>query len=138
MPKETSFAVTRTKHHAKGWGNVTKYDSKPYDECGGLSLSEVRVTEEFTGDFAGTGTARFLMVSRADGSAHFTGMERFVGKLGERSGSFLMQNSGTLKDGAVNSEWLVIPGSGTGELSGLRGVGGGRSRDGVFLDYWFE
>jgi hypothetical protein len=31
-------------------------------------------------------------------------MERFVGKLGEFSGSFIMRNSGMLKDGAVNSE----------------------------------
>jgi hypothetical protein len=114
------------------------YDSKPYDECGGLSVSEVQVLEEFRGEFAGTGTARFLMVSRADGNAQFTGMERFVGKVGESSGSFLMQNSGTLKDGVVTSEWHVIPGSGTGELSGLRGVGGSRGSDGVFLDYWFE
>lgn len=130
--------MTAMKHHAKGWINVTSYESKPYDETDGLSSAEVRVAEEFTGDFVGTGTVRFLMVSLARGSAHFTGMEHFIGRLGEFSGSFIMQNSGTLKDGVVTSEWLVIPGSGTGELSGLRGTGGCREVDGAFLDYWFE
>jgi hypothetical protein len=130
--------MSAMKHHAKGWINVTSYDAKPYDETGGLSIAEVRVTEEFTGDFVGTGTVRFQMVSRVGGSAHFTGMEHFIGKLGEFTGSFIMQNSGMLRDGAVDSEWIVIPGSGTGELSGLRGTGGCRTVDGAFLDYWFD
>jgi hypothetical protein len=127
-----------TRQHAEGWINVTSYDSKPYDETGGLAIFEVQITEDFIGDFAGTGTVRFLMVSHAEGSSYFTGMERFEGKLGDFSGSFIMRNSGMLKDGAVHSEWHVFPGSGTGELSGLRGVGGCRAAEGVFLDYWFE
>ena len=127
-----------TRNRAEGWINVTSYDSKPYDETGGLAICEVQVTEDFIGDFAGTGTVRFLMVSHTDGSRYFTGMERFAGKLGEFSGSFIMRNSGMLKDGALHSEWLVIPGSGTGDLRGLRGVGGCRAAEGVFLDYWFE
>ncbi|HET6170273.1 MAG TPA: DUF3224 domain-containing protein [Terracidiphilus sp.] len=123
---------------ATGWINVTSYDSKPYDEALRPPISQVQVVEEFTGDIVGTGTACFLMVVSADGSAHFTGMERFTGKLGDRSGSFILRNSGTLKDGDLSSEWLVIPESGTGELSGLRGQGGCRTTEGIFLDYWFE
>jgi hypothetical protein len=61
--------MTAIRHHAEGWVNVTSYDPKPYDETGGLSIFEVHIAEEFTGDFAGTGTVRFLMVSRADGSS---------------------------------------------------------------------
>jgi hypothetical protein len=135
---EDVLGMDPTKHHAAGWINVTSFDSKPYDEADGLSIAEVRVVEEFTGDFAGTGTVRFLIVTHPDGGGHFTGMERFVGKLGELTGSFIMRNSGLLKDGVVHSEWMVIPGSGTGELRRLRGVGGCRGTDGVFLDYWFE
>jgi len=130
--------MTAMKHHAKGWINITSYESKIYDEAGGGKISEVHVADEFSGDFVGTGSARFLMVTDAGCGDHFTGMERFIGKLGERSGSFILQNSGKLKDGVLQSEWLVVSGSGTGELSGLRGEGGCRSADGVFLDYWFE
>jgi hypothetical protein len=130
--------VDQIKHRAQGWINVTSFESRPYDEAGPLAIAEVHIAEDFTGDFTGTGTVRFLMVTQPDGSAHFTGMERYVGRLGEFSGSFIMQNSGTLKDGVVESEWLVIPGSGAGELTGLRGQGGCHKADGVFLDYWFE
>ncbi len=38
--------------------------------------------------------------------------------------------------------WFVVPGSGTGELAGLRGEGGFEGRFGTgsvgTLDYWFE
>jgi Protein of unknown function (DUF3224) len=42
----------------------------------------------------------------------------------------------------VSGTWFVVPGSGTGELTGLRGEGGftanlGEGAD-VTLDYWFE
>ena len=125
------------QHRVTGWINVTSYAPKPYDESGGLTISEVHVVEEFTGDLIGTGTARFLMATTADGSAYFTGIERFTGTLANRTGSFILRNTGLLKDGQVTSEWLVIPRSGTGELSGLRGTGGVGAR-GYCLDYWFE
>ena len=126
------------KHRATGWVNVTSIETKPYDEAGPLAIAEVNLVEDFTGDFVGTGRARFLMVSRADGSAEFAGMERFVGRVGEFAGSFILRNSGVLEDGFVTSEWTVVRGSGTGELSGLRGEGGCRRPDGPFLEYWFE
>jgi hypothetical protein len=119
-----------------GWINVTSYDPKPYDETGGVTLSDVHVTQDFTGGLIGNGVARFLMVHLADGSAVFTGIERFTGTLADRSGSFILRNTGLLKDGQVTSEWLVIPGSGTGELAGLRGTGG-TGPQGYFLDFWF-
>lgn len=42
----------------------------------------------------------------------------------------------------MSGTWFVVAGSGTGELSGLRGEGGFRAALGenaqVTLDYWFE
>jgi hypothetical protein len=63
-------------------------------------------------------------------------------RLGGRSGTFVFQDEGTLKDGTVSGTWFVVPGSGTGELGGLRGEGGftatlGEGAD-ITLDYWFE
>jgi hypothetical protein len=129
--------MTSIKHHATGWINVTSYESNSFDEADGLTISEVHVVEDFTGGLIGTGKARFLMVTNVDGTAYFTGMERFNGTLAGRSGSFLLRNSGLLKDGQVTSEWLVIPGSGTRELAGLGGTGGTGS-SGYFLDSLFE
>lgn len=126
-----------SRQRAIGRIEVTSYDSKPYDEAGAFTIAEVNMLEEFSGDLVGVGSVRFIMVNAQDGSAHFTGMERFLGKLGERSGSFILQNSGTLREGVLHSQWQVIPGSGTEQLTELRGEGG-CDPNGYTLDYWFE
>ena len=126
--------MTTTPNRATGWINVISYDPKSQDDTG---ISEVHVTEEFTGGLTGTGSARFLMVTNADGGVYFTGMERFIGIIAGRDGSFILRNTGILKEGEVTSEWLVIPGSATGGLTGLRGTGG-TNPAGYFLDFWFE
>ena len=72
----------------------------------------------------------------------FVGIERVTGTLGGRTGTFLLQDAGTVQGSIVSGEWFVIPGSGTGQLAGLRGEGGFRANLGegaqVHLDYWFE
>jgi hypothetical protein len=129
--------TTDTKLRATGQINVLSIESKPYDLTTEFTISDVSVTEEFSGDLAGVGSVRFIMVNEPEGAAHFTGMERFLGKLGERSGSFILQNSGVLKGGVLTSSWRVIRGSGAEELAGLRGEGG-CDANGYSLHYWFE
>ena len=85
---------------------------------------------------------RFLQAIRGDGSASFVGIERVSGSIADRSGTFLLQDAGTVDGSVVSGTWFVIPGSGTGGLAGLRGEGGftaklGQAAD-VTLDYWFE
>lgn len=125
------------KHRASGHINVSSFEAQPYDDAGEFTISVVLVTEEFAGGLVGVGSIRFIMVNEPDGAAHFTGMERFLGKIGDRSGSFIMENSGTLKDGLLNATWRIIPGSGAEGLEGIRGKGG-CDPTGYALDYWFE
>ena len=132
-----------TKVHATGLINVKTYVPKPYDEpTEGPKLIRISVTETFTGDIVGEGTAEFLQVVRPEGSASFVGVERVLGKIGRRSGTFVFQNEGTLEGKTVSGSWFVVPGSGTGELRGLRGDGGFTAELGqhakITLDYWFE
>lgn len=96
--------MASSRQRASGRIEVTSYDSKPYDEAGAFTNSGVNVLEEFSGGLVGVGSVRFIMVNALNGAAHFTGMERFLGKLGERSGSFILQNPGTLKDGVLHSQ----------------------------------
>jgi hypothetical protein len=63
------------------------------------------------------------MFYREDGTASYAGLERIVGRLGERSGSFVLRANGTFEDGAARTTVQVVDGSGTGELRGLRGTG---------------
>ena len=68
--------------------------------------------------------------------------KRFRGQLGGRQGTFVLQGSEIVENGRIKATWFVVPGSGTGGLSGLRGEGGfegdfAKGSDGT-LDYWFE
>jgi Protein of unknown function (DUF3224) len=134
---------TSSKMHATGRIEVKTYEPQPYEEVDeGPNLVEIQVTETFKGDIEGEGVVRFLQAVREDGSASSVGIERVTGSLEGRTGSFLLQDAGTLEGNTVNGGWFVIPGSGTGELSGLRGEGGFTAELGqhasITLDYWFE
>lgn len=129
--------------HAEAAITVKKYEPVAYDQSTDAPvLSKIHVEETFDGDIKGDGAVEFLQAARADGSASFVGIERVTGSVGDRTGSFLLQDKGTVEGNIVSGEWFVIPGSGTGELSGLRGTGGFRANLGegakVTLDYWFE
>jgi hypothetical protein len=49
-------------------------------------------------------------------------MELVTGKLDGRSGSFVLQHSGTMNRGATHLVLGVVPDSATGELEGLTGT----------------
>jgi hypothetical protein len=122
--------------------SVQKSEAKPYDQTGGPALIEVHLTETFAGDIEGESPVRALQVLRDDKSACLVSMQRFRGKLGGRQGTFVLQGSEIVESGKIKASWFVVPGSGTGDLAGLRGDGGfegefGKGSDGT-LDYWFE
>jgi Protein of unknown function (DUF3224) len=122
---------------------VHKYEPSAYDQpAEGPVLTRIHVEESFSGDISADGVVEFLQAARADGSASFVGVERVTGQLGGRRGTFLLQDAGIVQGEIVSGDWFVIPGSGTGQLAGLRGTGGFRANLGegaqVHLDYWFE
>jgi hypothetical protein len=129
--------------HAEAKIAVQTYEPEPYDESADApALVRIHVEERFSGDIEGAGVANFLQVSLAEDSASFVGLERVTGRVGERSGTFVLQDEGTLEGTTVSGRWFVVPGSGTAELDGLRGEGGFTAQVGegadVTLDYWFE
>jgi hypothetical protein len=112
------------KNVANSRFTIKTWDEKPYSEGGGLpKLTRATVTKTFAGDIAGEGHLEYLMMYRSDGSAAFVGLERVVGHVGGRPGSFVLQRTGVFEDGVAKESFSVIPGSGTGELRGLRGEG---------------
>ena len=128
---------------ATGSITVKTYDAKPYDElAGGPQLVRATVTETFSGDIEADGAVEFLQVVSSDGTASFVGIERVTGSLGNRKGTFVLQDAGTVSGTTVSGTWFVVPGSGTSELRGLRGEGGFTADLGkgatITLEYWFE
>jgi Protein of unknown function (DUF3224) len=129
--------------HASGTIDVKTYEPTPYDQpADGPALVRIHVVEDFSGDIQGEGVAEFLQTTRGEDEASFVGVERVTGTLAGNSGTFVLQDEGTLKGSTVSGNWFVVPGSGTGGLRGLRGEGGftaqlGQRAD-ITLDYWFE
>jgi uncharacterized protein DUF3224 len=103
---------------------IKNWDEKPYSEGQDLpKLTRAAVTRAFSGDIAGEGHVEYLMMYRSDGSATFVGLERVVGELAGRAGSFVLQRTGIFENGVAKESYFVIPGSGTGDLHNLRGEG---------------
>ena len=128
--------------HAAATFEITAWDEKPYEEFdGGRKLTSAHVKKSFQGDIEGDSSVEYLMTYGEDGSAHIVGMERIVGRVGERSGSFVLQHEGTFADGIVKITLVVVPGSGTEDLRGLSGDGaftvGHTSPFPITLDYIF-
>ena len=112
------------KNVANARFTITSWDEKPYSEGPDLpKLTRAAVTKMFTGDIAGEGQLEYLMMYGNDGSATFVGLERVVGQLAGKGGSFVLQRTGVFENGVAKESYFVIPGSGTGELRGLRGEG---------------
>ena len=49
-----------------------------------------------------------------------------------------VQDEGSVEDKVVTGRWVVIPGSGAGEVSGLRGTGDAGERAVAHLDHRFQ
>ena len=141
-PSGQSHAGSSARVRARARIAVQASQAQPYDQTASPALLEVRLTETFVGDIEGESPVRALQVLRDDKSASLVSMQRFRGKLGGRQGTFVLQGSEIVENGKIKATWFVVPGSGTGDLSGLRGEGGfeghfGKGSDGT-LDYWFE
>lgn len=126
------------KMHATGSFEVKSWDEKPYSEIDGQpKLTQADVVYTYHGDFEGEGKIVYLMCYSRNNIAYFIGYEQVAGRLGDRSGSFVLQHNGTFEAGAVKDTVTVVPGSATGDLSGLRGEGtcGGDGEAVFSLDY---
>lgn len=115
---------------------IKSWDERPYSEGENqLKLTRASVTKAYTEDIVGEGQVEYLMMYRSDGSATFVGLERVLGRIAGKSGSFVLQRTGVFEDGQAKESYSVIRGSATGELHGL--LGDGISALGHGTDYPF-
>ncbi len=90
---------------------------------GGPKATRAMVSMSFTGELEGEGRVEWLMSYDDKGGATFVGLERVLGRIGEKTGSFVLQHVGTFDGESANGDVLVVPGSGTGDLRDLQGKG---------------
>jgi hypothetical protein len=79
--------------------------------------------KQFHGDLEAISKGQMLAaMSSVPGSGGYVAMERVTGTLKGRSGTFVLQHSGTMTRGVPQMTVSVVPDSATGQLAGLAGV----------------
>jgi len=87
-----------------------------------LPLGRMTIDKQFHGGLEATAKGQMLTAGPdANGSAAYVAIERITGTLHGRTGSFILQHSGTLTRGAQQQSVTVVPDSGTGQLAGIAG-----------------
>jgi len=113
-----------TSRHAAGTFTVASWEEDTYQDLTGQEkLTKARMGFQLTGDLAGDLVSDSFMYYREDGSAEYTGLQRFTGQIAGRSGTCVMIADGGYDGGEARSAWRVVPGSGTGDLAGISGTG---------------
>jgi hypothetical protein len=124
--------------HATGTFEVKLTPQPPDDKAEGSTLARMSVDKQFHGGIEGTAKGQMLTAGTdVKGSAGYVAIERIIGTLNGRTGSFVLQHSGTLTRGAPQQSVTVVPDSGTGQLVGLTGKMTGKIEDGKH-SYEFE
>ena len=109
---------------ASGTFEIKDWDERTYQELdSGGKLTEAKVTQKFTGDIEGEGKVIWLMAYPDPNTATFVGIQRIVGSVGGKKGSFLIQTIGAFDGKTAQGDWSLIEGSGTDELTGISGKG---------------
>lgn len=94
----------------------------PFDVVDGVSLSRATFDKRFQGPLQATSTVQMLAVrTPIETSAGYVAVERIVGTLEGRTGSFVVLHTGMVQRGAESLTLVVVPDSGTGALAGLLG-----------------
>ena len=111
-----------TTHRATGTFELNTEQQPPYDEAGGVALARWTITKKFHGDIQGTSVAHLItaLTGRED-SAGYVAVERVVGTLHWREGTFVLHHLALMDRGKGDLRIAVVPDSGTGELVGIRG-----------------
>src|SRR4051794_7119260 len=108
--------------HAAGTFSVSMIPEPPYDTGEGAILGRAAITKEFQGDLVATSSVQMLSaITDVKGSAGYVAIERVTGSLHGKTGSFVLQHSGTMARGKAALTVSVVADSGTGALQGLAG-----------------
>jgi hypothetical protein len=116
---------------------VGDWDEEPlWEGPDGRKVTRATVTQTVDGDASGSGTAHWLMVYRADGTAEYTGLQLLDGTADGRTGILVMRSAGTFDGTTARGELEILDGS--DELAGLSGTGTFEAPHGSVADVELE
>lgn len=106
--------------HAHGTFEV-KLTPQPSD-MDDPTLGRFTAEKQLHGDLEGTSKGQMLSAGNPASSGAYVAIEKVTGTLQGRSGSFVLQHSGTMTRGTPQMTITVVPDSGTGQLTGIAGT----------------
>jgi hypothetical protein len=106
--------------------NFTPAPVPPGDVKTAVPVGVATMTKTFTGEISGRSSTLFTAAyDQATGVGTYVAMESFEGSIAGLVGAFNFAHSATTLGDRSEAEFLVIvPGSGTGDLTGITGTGG--------------
>lgn len=108
--------------HATGPFEVKTTPLDPAFKFDDNSLGRFSLEKQFHGDLEAASKGEMLTAgSPVKGSGAYVAIERVTATLHGRSGTFILQHSGTMSRGAFQLNINVAPDSGTGQLESLTG-----------------
>lgn len=109
-------------HHATGTFEVKLVPQTPDGKFEDATMGRMTIDKQFHGDLEATSKGQMLSaLTDVKTSAGYVAMERVTGKLGSRTGTFVLQHTGAMNRGVPSLTVMVVPDSGTGQLVGLAG-----------------
>ena len=109
--------------HAEGTFTVASWEEDTFQDLAGQEekLTKARMGFQLSGDLAGDLVSDTFMYYREDGTAEYTGLQRFTGQIAGRSGTCVISSAVSLTLNGDVTHWVVD--QGTGDLAGLHGQG---------------
>lgn len=109
---------------AKGEFEVKLAPQAAEANVGDTMIGRLAIDKTFTGALTGTSKGQMLgsQSETEPGKGGYVAMERFVGTLDGKKGSFILQHIGTMDSTDYVMNIAVVPGSGRDALKGLTGT----------------
>src|SRR3954468_23045641 len=118
---------------------VTNWNEDAYVQREGeRKLTRATVEQNVSGDVSGRSTTDWLMTYQPDGTARFVGLQQLEGDIDGRSGTVVLESVGEYDGNEASGVLTIVPGSGTGAWSALRGTGSFRAPHGTTASYSLE
>jgi hypothetical protein len=100
-----------------------KLTPQPVHAAAEGALARMSLDKQFHGELEASSVGEMLaMGTGVQGSAGYVAIERVTGTLNGRSGTFALQHLGTMTRGEGQLTIIVVPDSGTGDLTGISGT----------------
>jgi len=111
-------------HILAGEFTIAKWEEKSFLEVvAPTKAHEAEIAYTVKGDLIGQLTGKYIMIYQNDNEAQYCGALQFIGSIGEKNGSFFMQETGVFGDGIAQTKWTIMGGSGQDDLCNIAGSG---------------